>query len=79
MGSDDALGNAHSNARDQKQLEIIYAHLESSTTAGISPAGFENADVHAQENWGTNVRETADKHLATVIKSSPSYSGLNRL
>jgi len=68
MDYDDALGNAHPNSHDYEQLEIIYAHLDSSTTVGAAPAGFENADVHAQENWGTKVRESANGRSAIFVR-----------
>jgi hypothetical protein len=68
MDYDDALGNAHPNAHDYEQLGIIYAHLDSSTTVGAAPAGFDNADVHAQENWGTKVRESADGRSAIFVR-----------
>jgi hypothetical protein len=32
------------------------------------PAGFANADVHAQENWGTKVRESADGRSAIFVR-----------
>ena len=32
------------------------------------PAGFENADVHAQENWGTKVHESADGRSAIFVR-----------
>lgn len=64
MDYDDALGNPDPNAHDYQQLEIIYAHLDSSTTLGAAPAGFENANVHAQEKWGTKVHESANGRSA---------------
>ena len=64
MDYDDNLGNAHPNAHDYSQLETIYAHVDSSTTIGAAPAGFENANVHGQENWGTKVRESANGRSA---------------
>lgn len=69
MDYDDALGNPNPNAHDWEQLEIIYAHLDSTTTiAAAMPAGFANADVHAQENWGTKVRESADGRSAIFVR-----------
>ena len=68
MDYDDALGNPHPNNHDYQQLEIIYAHLDSSTTIASVPAGFANADVHAQENWGTKVRESADGRSAIFVR-----------
>ena len=49
--------NEHPNAHDYEQLEIIYSHLDSTTTIGAMPAGFANADVHAVENWGEKVSD----------------------
>ncbi len=44
MDYDDALGNAHPNAHDYEQLEIIYTHLDTSTTVGAvtTPASIPN-------------------------------------
>jgi len=57
--------NEHPNAHDFAQLESIYRHLDRFTTVGSAapadaPPGFMNADMHAQENWGTKVRESAN-------------------
>jgi hypothetical protein len=68
MDYDDALGNAHPNAHDYTQLETIYAHLDTSTTVGAAPAGFDIADMHAQENWGEKVRESADGRSAIFVR-----------
>jgi hypothetical protein len=64
----DALDNPSPNAHDYDMLEEIYAHLDSSTTIASAPAGFINADVHAQENWGTKVSESADGHSALFVR-----------
>lgn len=69
MDYDDALGNAHPNAHDYEQLEIIYAHLDSSSTVGAAPAGFETVDVHAQENWGQLVRTSADGRSSLYVRN----------
>ncbi len=68
MDYDDNLGNPGPNAHDYEQLETIYAHLDTSTTVGAAPAGFENANVHAQENWGTKVHESADGRSAIFVR-----------
>lgn len=68
MDYDDALGNAHPNSHDYQQLQTIYSHLDSSTTIASLPAGFANADVHAQENWGTKVRESANGRSAIFLR-----------
>lgn len=60
----DALDNPSPNAHDYAQLETIYSHLDNSTTIGAAPVGFENANVHAQENWGTKVHEVANGRSA---------------
>ena len=68
MDYSNALDNPHPNAHDYAQLETIYAYLDSSTTISSTPAGFANADVHAQENWGTKVRESADGRSALFVR-----------
>ncbi|MEO7839673.1 MAG: hypothetical protein ABIU06_10005 [Anaerolineales bacterium] len=60
--------NEHPNQHDYDQLATIYAHLDSTTTVGSAPAGFANADVHAQENWGTKVRDSADGRSALFVR-----------
>ena len=68
MDYDDALSNAHPNQHDYDMLETIYAHLDNSTTVASAPAGFENANVHARENWGTKVSESADGRSALFVR-----------
>ena len=62
------LDNPNPNAHDYAQLETIYAHLDSSTTIAAMPAGFANANVHALENWGEKVSESADAHSAVYVR-----------
>ena len=64
----DAFDNEHPNAHDYEQLESIYDHLDSTTTIASAPAGFANADVHAQENWGEKVSESADGRSALFVR-----------
>jgi len=57
--------NEHPNQHDFDQLVSIYSHLDRTSTVGTAaavdaPPGFANADMHAQENWGKKVRESAD-------------------
>ena len=68
MDYSSALDNPHPNAHDYAQLETIYAHLDSTTTIASMPAGFANANVHAQENWGTKVHESADGRTALYVR-----------
>lgn len=60
--------NEHPNAHDFEELESIYAHLDSTTTISAAPAGFMNADVHAVENWGEKVSESADGRSAIFMR-----------
>jgi hypothetical protein len=64
--------NEHPNKHDFDELLIIYNHLDSfnsySGPAAAMPPGFANADVHAQENWGTKVRESADGRSAIFVR-----------
>ena len=64
----DAFDNPSPDAHDYEQLETIYAHLDSTTTIASAPAGFANADVHAQENWGAKVSESADGRSALYVR-----------
>ena len=60
--------NEHPNAHDYEQLETIYAHLDSTSTVGAAPPGFANADMHAVENWGEKVHESADGRSALYMR-----------
>lgn len=60
--------NEHPNAHDFEQLGIIYSHTDNSTTIGAMPPGFANADMHAVENWGEKVHESADGRSALYVR-----------
>jgi hypothetical protein len=70
MDYSDALDNPSPNQHDYNMLEQIYAHLDSSNTIASAsvPAGFDNADVRALENWGTKVSESADGRSALFVR-----------
>jgi hypothetical protein len=68
MDYSSALDNPSPNAHDYAQLATIYNHLDSTTTIASAPAGFANADVHAQENWGTKVSESANGRSAIFVR-----------
>ena len=72
----DALDNPDPNAHDYDQLETIYAHLDSTNTAAPMPAGFANADLHAQASWGRKVSESADGRSALFVRD---FGGGNRV
>ena len=55
--------NQHPNQHDYDELQIIYQHLDSTTTIGAAPPGFATADVHAVENWGEKVRDNGKTAL----------------
>jgi hypothetical protein len=63
--------NEHPNSHDFQQLVTIYSHLDSFNsydTSSAIPPGFANADVHAVENWGAKVRESANGRSAIYIR-----------
>jgi hypothetical protein len=63
--------NEHPNQHDFDQLEAIYAHLDSFNSydgSSAMPPGFANADVHAVENWGTKIHESADGRSALYMR-----------
>jgi hypothetical protein len=63
--------NEHPNAHDFDQLETIYSHLDnfnSYNSTNSMPPGFANADVHAVENWGEKIHESADGRSALYVR-----------
>lgn len=70
MDYDSNLSNAHPNQHDYEMLEIIYEHLDSSGGGkpGGKPNGFDNANLHAQEAWGTKVHESANGRSALFVR-----------
>ncbi len=46
------LGNPRPNAHDYEQLDLIYKHLDTTTTVANMPVGFANADLPTQAEWG---------------------------
>jgi hypothetical protein len=62
----DPSSNQQPNAHDYEELEIIYQHLDSTTTVGaIAPGGSGAADA---ADWGQLVRTSPDGHLSTFVK-----------
>jgi len=54
------LSNLHPNAHDYEELELIYAHLDSSTTIKASTASFHgHAEVDGEDRstWGKELRK----------------------
>jgi len=55
----DPSTNQHPNAHDYEELDIIYAHLDSSTTIGQAAAGFApDIDTGNPMNWGRLMKLT---------------------
>jgi hypothetical protein len=63
---DGPLSNEHPNAHDFEQLELIYAHLDSTTTVGADTptgpgqSGLTSVDVSEPREWGQVLRN--DSH-----------------
>ncbi len=69
MDYSNALDNPHPNAHDYDQLVTIYGeHTDTTTTIAAMPAGFANADVHAQANWGQLAYQSPDGHSAVYVR-----------
>jgi hypothetical protein len=51
----DQLSNLHPNAHDYEELDIIYRHLDSFTTAGAAPTSSSRA-LHDPSEWGQLVK-----------------------
>lgn len=52
------LSNLHPNQHDYDELEIIYAHLDTTTTVGQTlPQGAANGDFHSRADWGKQIRD----------------------
>ncbi len=63
-----ALDNPAPNGHDYDELGIIYKHTDSTSTIASLPAGFANAEMKAQSNWGTKVHEAADGRSALFVR-----------
>jgi hypothetical protein len=48
----DPAPNQHPNAHDYEELEIIYAHLDSTTTISATPAEIAQANLDTRASWG---------------------------
>jgi hypothetical protein len=60
----DPTTNQHPNSHDYEELEIIYSHLDSTTTvsqasaAGKAPAAASRGDLNSRAKWGRKIRES---------------------
>lgn len=58
MDYSSSTNSQHPNAHDYEQLELIYSHLDSTTTIGAlttSNATQDSSDLNSSQNWGRRV------------------------
>ena len=67
--SSDPVPNQHPNRHDFEQLEIIYDHLDSTTTVGSLASAFTNADMSTQTQWGKVIRKSADGRPSLYVRN----------
>jgi hypothetical protein len=61
--TNDPSTNQHPNSHDYAELDIIYSHLDSSTTVGQTvnqPAAMTGIDLDGPGQWGRLVHQSAD-------------------
>jgi hypothetical protein len=56
--SNDPTRNQHPNQHDYDELEIIYSHLDSTTTVGGATQGATGLDLASPSEWGQLMRTT---------------------
>ncbi len=66
--TNDPNSNQHPNAHDYEQLELIYTHLDSTTTVGSMPAAMANGDFHSQSEWGQMIRTSSDGRASLYVR-----------
>ena len=67
--TNDPSTNQHPNQHDYEELEIIYSHLDSTTTIGSAlPGNSANGDLNAPSEWGTLVRTSVDGRASTYVR-----------
>jgi hypothetical protein len=57
--SNNPESNQHPNAHDYAQLELIYSHLDATTTlaaSAVAPPGLQGVDLNSQREWGQLLR-----------------------
>ena len=63
------LGNPKPNAHDYSMLESIYAHLDSTTTIGLSAFGSSEANEDPN-NWGQMMSQSANGRSSTYERTN---------
>ena len=61
-------GSTHPNAHDYEELDIIYAHLDSFTTIGATPASIAQGDFSSPSEWGKLVSTSKDGRESTYLR-----------
>ena len=64
----DALNNPDPNAHDYQQLEIIYSHLDSTSTISSMPAEVANADLSTRAQWGKLIKQSRNGRTALFLR-----------
>jgi hypothetical protein len=72
----DPTPNQHPNAHDYEELQIIYSHLDSSTTVGGMPAEVANGDFSALADWGKAIHHSADGRASLYMRE---FAGGHRI
>ena len=69
----DPTTNQHPNQHDYEQLEIIYSHVEATTTVGTAsaaskaPAAASQANLNSRAEWGRKIRESRNGKLEVWV------------
>jgi hypothetical protein len=65
----DPTPNQHPNQHDYDMLEQIYAHLDSTTTVGLTaPQRSASPDVDEQRGWGREIHRSADGRVSEFVR-----------
>lgn len=64
----DPSNSQHPNQHDYQQLELIYEHLDSTSTVAAAPAGFLHAELHSRAEWGRLLRASTDGSAAVYAR-----------
>lgn len=65
--SSDPVPNQHPNQHDYDQLQLIYQHLDSTTTVGLA-APSSNVGGESPVEWGELVASSHDGHVETYVR-----------
>jgi hypothetical protein len=69
----DPTTNQHPNRHDYEELEIIYSHLDSTTTVGSASAASKaraaasQGNLNSRAEWGRKIRESRNGRLEVWV------------